>query len=110
MHNPKRQQFEQLKGLMVLRSGKEVDNKVSKKEYDKEEGVKTIWTHLKTEKDNDRSPIPIMLDPTVTYKPRVPYPHALDALFPSNKDKQRDDILRTFKQVKVNLFLLKSIR
>jgi len=34
----------------------------------------------------------------------------LDATFPSNKDKQRDDILETFKQVKVNLPLLEAIK
>jgi len=34
----------------------------------------------------------------------------LDASFPSKNDKQRDDILKTFKQVKVNLFLLEAIR
>ena len=32
IQNPKGQQFEQLKAVMVLRSGKEVDNKVGEKE------------------------------------------------------------------------------
>ena len=51
-----------------------------------------------------------MFDSYVAYKPRVPYPQALDVPFPSRKDKQRDDILKTFKQVKVNLPLLEAIR
>ena len=34
----------------------------------------------------------------------------MDAPFPSRKDKQRDDILEIFKQVKVNLPLLEAIR
>jgi len=46
----------------------------------------------------------------VTYKPRVSYPQALDTPFHSKKDKQRDDVLETFKQVKVNLPLLEAIR
>jgi len=95
---------------MVLKSGKEVDNKVSEKEHDKEERLKTIESDLDTEKENDPSPCPFVSDPTMTYKPRVPYPHALDAPFPYKKDKQRDDILETFKQVKVTLPLLEGIR
>jgi len=42
IQNPKGQQFEQLKVIMVLRSGKEVNNKVGEKEHDKEERPKTI--------------------------------------------------------------------
>ena len=51
-----------------------------------------------------------MSDPVGTYKPKVPYSQALDAPFPSRKDKQREDILETFKQVKVNLSLLEAIK
>jgi len=45
-----------------------------------------------------------------TYKPRLSDPQALDTPFPSKKDKQGDDILETFKHVKVNLPLLEAIR
>jgi len=38
----------------------------------------------------------------MTYKPMVSYHQALDAPFHSKKDEQRDDILETSKQVKVN--------
>ena len=97
IQNPKGQQFEQLKAVMVLRSGKEVDNKVSEKEHGKEERLKTMESDLESEKENKSSPSPVVLDPTMTYKPRIPYLQALDASFPSKKDKQRDDILVTFK-------------
>ena len=102
IQNSKRQQFEQLKAIMVLRSGKEVDNKVTEKKHDKKERLKTL--------ENNPSPSPIVFDSSVTYKLRFPYPQALDVPFPSRKDKQRDDILETFKQAKVNLPLLEAIR
>ena len=95
---------------MVLRSGKEVDNKVSEKEPDKEERLKTMESDLEIEKENDPSSSLLVSDPTVTYKLRVPCPKDLDALFPSKKDMQRDDILEIFKQVKINLPLLEAIR
>jgi len=95
---------------MVLRSGKEVDNKVSVKEHDTEERLKTIESDFESKKENDPSPSSVVSDPSVTYKPRVPYPQALNAPFPSKKEKQRDDILETFKKDKVNLPFLKAIR
>jgi len=82
---------------MVLWSGKEVDTKVSEKKHDKDEGLKTMESDREIEKKNDPSPSPVVSDPIVTYELRVPYPQALDASFPSNKHKQRDDILETFK-------------
>ena len=81
IQNPKGQQFEQLKAVMVLRSGKEVDNKVSEKKYDKDEGLKTMESDLEIEKENNLSPSPVVPDPIVTYEPRVPCPQALDAPF-----------------------------
>ena len=87
-----------------------MDNKVSEKKHDKDERTKTMESDLEIAKENHPSPSPIMSDHTVTCEPKVPYPQALDAPFPSKKDKQRDDILETFKQVKVNLPLLEAIR
>jgi len=95
---------------MVVRSGKEVDNKVTEKEHDKKERLKSLESDLESEKENGPSPSPVVFESSVAYKPRVPYPQALDAPFPSTKDKQSDDILETFKQVKVNLPLLEAIR
>jgi len=95
---------------MVLRSGKEVDNKVSEKKHDKDEGLKTMESDHKIDKENDPSPSAVVSDPIVMYELRVPYPQALDAPFPFKKDKQRDDILETFKQVKANLPFLEAIK
>lgn len=88
IQNPKGQQFEQLKVVMVVMSDKEVDNKVSEKEHDREEKLKIMKSDLEFEKENDPSPSPIVSNPTMTYKSRVSYPQALDAPFPSRKDKQ----------------------
>ena len=74
---------------MVLKSGKEVDNKVTEKKYDKDERPETIESDLEIVKENDPSLSPAVSDHTVTYAPRVPYPQALDAPFPSKKDKQK---------------------
>ena len=76
-----------MKAVTVLRSGKEVDNKVSEKKHDKDEGLMTMESNLEIEKENDPSSFPIVSDPIVTYEPRVPHPQALDAPFPSKKDK-----------------------
>jgi len=95
---------------MVLKIGKEVDNKVGEKEHDKEEKHETIESDPEIEKENNLSPSPIVSGPIVPYKPRVSYPQALDAAFPSKKDNHRDDILETLKQVKVNILLLEAIR
>jgi len=56
-----------------------------------------LKSDLKSKKENDPSPSPVLFDSSVTYEPRVPYPQASDTPFPSRKDKQRDDILETFK-------------
>ena len=49
---------------------------------------------------------------SIPYEPRVPYPQALDApsTYGKGKDKQKEDILETFKQVKINLPLLDAIK
>jgi len=87
-----------------------VDNKVREKKHDKDERPKTMESDLEIAKENHPSPSPIMSDHTVTCEPKVPYPQALDAPLPSKKGKQRDGILETFQQVKVNLSLLEAIR
>jgi len=45
---------------MVLRSGKEVDNKVSEKKHDKDEILETMESDIEIEKENDPSVSPIM--------------------------------------------------
>jgi len=49
--------------VIVLRSGKEVDNKVSEKEHDKEERIKCIESNLEIEKKNDLSLSLVVSDP-----------------------------------------------
>jgi len=56
---------------MALKSGKEVDDKVSEKEHDKEERLKTMESDLEIENENDSPPSTLMFGPTVTYKLRV---------------------------------------
>jgi len=63
IQNPKSLQFEKLEDVIVLGSGKEVDNNVNEKEHDKEERLKTIESDLKTEKENDLSPSLLCLIP-----------------------------------------------
>jgi len=57
---------------MIVRSGKEVDNKVSEKEHDKKERLKTLESDLESEKENNPSLSPVVFDSSVAYKPRVP--------------------------------------
>ena len=83
---------------------------MGEKEHNKEERPETLERDLEIEKEKDLSSSPVVSDPIVLYKPRVPYPEVLDAPFPSKKYKQRDDILETFKQVKVNPPLLEAIK
>jgi len=93
---------------MVLREGKEADNKVSEKKHDEKERPMTNETDCKIESD---SPAPSnVFNPFGMYKSRVPYPQTLGAPFLYRKYEHREDILETFKQVKVNLPLSKAIR
>ena len=64
---------------MILRGGKEVDNKVSEKKHDKEERSKTNGTDHEIE--NRASPSPNISYPIMAHKPRAPYPQALNAPF-----------------------------
>ena len=48
---------------MVFRSGKEVDNKVSEKEPNKEERLKTMESDLEIEKENDQPLFLLSLTP-----------------------------------------------
>jgi len=66
IENPKNRQFEQLKVVIILREGKEVNNKVSEKKHDKEERSKTNETDHKIA--NNASPSSNVSDPVVAYK------------------------------------------
>ena len=69
-----------------------------------------IKSDHESEKEDDPSPSPVMSNPILIYKLRVPYHQALDTPFSSKKDKQKDDILETLKHVKASLHLLKAIK
>jgi len=59
---------------MVLKSGKEVDNKINEeKEHDKEERPNANESDHEIEKENDSSPSPIVFNLIVTYKPKFLY-------------------------------------
>jgi len=55
-------------------------------------------------------PSSLVSNPIVTFKLKVSYPQALEAPFPSKKDKQRYDIVESSKQVKINPSLLEAIK
>jgi len=55
---------------MVLRSGKEVDNKVGEKEHDKEERPETLESDLEIEKVNDLSSSSVSFGCTVSFQER----------------------------------------
>jgi hypothetical protein len=110
--NPRGLIREQTNAIMVLRSGNEIDNKVNKEQvHDKVREV--VSDNENYEKDKELTPPPTkvsdLLTPS-TYEPRVPYPQALEAPSLFGKSKHRDDILETFKQVKINLPLLDVIQ
>ena len=63
IQNPKGQQFEQLKAVMVLRSGTEVVNKLGEKEHDKEERPETIESDPEIEKEDNLSLLLLYLTP-----------------------------------------------
>lgn len=46
----------------------------------------------------------------IPYERRIPYPQALDAPSSYGKNKKKEDILETFKQVQINLPLLDAIK
>ena len=59
---------------MVLRSVKEVDNKVSEREHDKQERLKAIESDFEHEKEYNPFPLPIVSNHAITCKLRIPYP------------------------------------
>ena len=93
---------------MVLKRVKKVDNKVSEKKYDKKKRSKTNETDCEIE--SDLSPSSNVFGPVMTSRARVPYHQALDAPFPTRKDRQREDILEAFRLVQANPPLLEAIK
>jgi hypothetical protein len=124
--------YEQAKTISVLRSGREVDNKVEAFERemledDEDAAPESVKRVPLTREEEELSPeevakgsakgkSPSTSKPSElpsSYTPRVPFPQALEALHPNGKegkDKKWEDVLETFKQVKINIPLLDAIK
>ncbi|KAI5668096.1 hypothetical protein M9H77_17949 [Catharanthus roseus] len=117
--NPRANYHEQAKAVITLRNGKEVDNKVGEPIKDNklnENETEEIDIEAKIEKkvekglaSSSKSKTPELF-PMISYKPKVPFPQALLPPPHLRKDNKREDILETFKEVKINLPLLDVIK
>ncbi|XP_058216596.1 uncharacterized protein LOC131327445 [Rhododendron vialii] len=96
-----------VQSIITLRSGKEVDNKVSMPieelvEAEKEEN------HVDPTKVQESISPPLVIEPPVrNFVPKAPYPHRLVA---PKKGAQFGDILEVFKQVQINIPFLDAIQ
>ena len=104
---------EQAKAVITLRSNKEIDNEV---EYQKEEKLVRSPDKGKAPTVNlskgDSSPLPPPMSvPMAPYVSKAPYPTALADPTPfGKKGASIEDMLDTFRQVKINLPLLDAIK
>jgi hypothetical protein len=102
--------LEQVQAITTLRSGKLVDNQVEDKRDEHTEVSETLQRDKGKQviKDTSSSADPSLETP---YVPRAPFPERLKA--PSHFGKQGEkiqDMMETFKQVKVNIPLLDAIK
>uniref|UniRef100_A0A803MP09 Retrotransposon gag domain-containing protein n=1 Tax=Chenopodium quinoa TaxID=63459 RepID=A0A803MP09_CHEQI len=99
--NPKGLNHEQTQAIMTLRNGKELFNKISNKKGDNDNG-ESINAESEIAKNKEKSPSPKNDESVITipYEPRIPYLQALDAPSLYGKNKQKEDILEIFKQVR----------
>jgi uncharacterized coiled-coil protein SlyX len=102
--------LEQVQAITTLRSGKLVDNQVEDKRDEHTEVSETLQRDKGKQviKDTSSSASPSLETP---YVPRAPFPKRLKA--PSHFGKQGEkiqDMMETFKQVKVNIPLLDAIK
>jgi uncharacterized coiled-coil protein SlyX len=102
--------LEQIQAITTLRSGKLGDNQVEDKRYEHIEVSETPQRDKGKQviKDTSSSADPSSKTP---YVPRAPFPEHLKA--PSHFGKQGEkiqDMMETFKQVKVNIPLLDAIK
>ncbi|KAF7810626.1 uncharacterized protein G2W53_037369 [Senna tora] len=113
MENPRAQTYqEEIKAVTTLRSGKIIDNKVglnnNKANEEKEKEKECLREQSQT--DKVKNIIPQVVDESIPYEPKLPFPEALKSPSPNGKDKKMEDILETFKQVKINIPLLEAIK
>ncbi|KAI5649973.1 hypothetical protein M9H77_35978 [Catharanthus roseus] len=119
IENPRTNYHEQAKAVITLKSGKEVDNKVGESIKDNElneNEIEEIDIETKIEKNvekelafsyKSKTPEPSSM---TLYKPKVPFPQALLPHPHLRKDNKMEDILETFKEVKINLPFLDAIK
>ncbi|KAI5652481.1 hypothetical protein M9H77_29668 [Catharanthus roseus] len=119
IENPRTNSHKQAKAVITLRSRKEVDNKVGEPINDNElneNETEEIDIETKIEKNVEKelassskykTPEP---SPMTSYKPKLPFPQALLPPPHLRKDNKMEDILETFKEVKINLPLLDAIK
>ncbi|KAI5659590.1 hypothetical protein M9H77_28383 [Catharanthus roseus] len=117
--NPRANYQEQAKAVITLRNGKLVDNKVGEpiKDSDLNENeTKGIDMEIKIEKKLEKelssssNSKTLGSSPMTSYKPKFPFPQALLPHPHLRKDNKMEDILETFKEVKINLPLLDAIK
>ena len=116
--NPKGQymvdQNDQVQAITTLRNGKTVDNRVEVKDPN-QIATQSIPSSLKDKtapKGDSSSPSSSeLIPPRAPYVPKAPYPACLKNPTPFGKKGAKiEEMLETFKQVKINLPLLDAIR
>jgi uncharacterized coiled-coil protein SlyX len=101
--------LEQIQAITTLRSGRVVDNHVEKKKEEQLETTQTKHQDKGKQVINDTSSYdPILEKP---YVPKAPYPERLKASSHFGKQEEKiQDMMETFKQIKVNIPLLDAIK
>ncbi|KAI5312534.1 hypothetical protein L3X38_041707 [Prunus dulcis] len=103
--NPRHQ--EHAKAVHILRSGKQVDNKVGDANEEQEDGehVRSFSHHMGSPQLPTNSPS-MLLERAQALRPIAPFPSRLSK---SKKDQGLDEIMETFKKVQINIPLLNAI-
>jgi hypothetical protein len=102
--------LEQVQAVTTLRSGRVVDNLVEEKKKEQLEAPQTMHQD-KGKQVSIEAFTPSTPTLEIPYKPKAPFPERLKA--PSHFGKQGEkiqDMMETFKQVKVNIPLLDAIK
>ncbi|KAI5648393.1 hypothetical protein M9H77_34398 [Catharanthus roseus] len=119
MENPRANYHEQAKAVITLRNGKLIDNKVGEPIKDSElneNETKGIDMDTKIENKVEKEPISssnsktLKSSPMTSYKPKVFFLQVLLPLPHLRKDNKMEDILETFKEVKINIPLFDAIK
>ena len=109
VHDIKGKGPEQVKSIITLRSGTQVDNKVELPRYVEGPSVDAEpMVEPEPVKENPVKTDPSPSEPSPkTYVPKAPYPQRLG---PAKSNVQLDKMLEVFKQVRINIPLLDAIQ